>query len=155
MFGLGIDEQFDSLLVSLAHVSRKSAKPVIDSLWRWRLNQLNEAVEAGLVRKAMPLLGAASVAILGGGAPLGVKEAQAVLARRKTLASTHLLARALQEVAKQLGSGSLGEAHLNELEGNVFGLLLECSKERVVRSAMQQAAFEEVAALLGELSRTQ
>lgn len=153
-FGAGADDVFDALLVSIAHVARKSASPVISSLFRWRALQVATSIDAAAVRRALPRMGQYSTSLAGTGT-LDVREVAIVLTRRKMLMSAYLLARALTEVAKQLSRGSLGEASSAELEGNVFELMLECSRERTPRSAMQIVTFETIAKLLGELSKTQ
>lgn len=158
-FGSGIDEAFDTLLASLAHVSRSSPKLVLESLINWHTMHLDAPVGAETVRRAMSeaahlYANAATTAQSSG--PPGVKEVASTLTRRKALVTTYLLSRSLKEVAKQMQPGDAGviaDSEINTLFSTIFELLQNCSRSRVPRSSMQSQAFESVSELLGELSR--
>ncbi|PWN30459.1 hypothetical protein BDZ90DRAFT_225274 [Jaminaea rosea] len=159
-FGPGVDDEFDTLLGSLAHVSRNSLKMVLESLINWHTMHLDANVGAETVRRAMSeaahLYGNTAATAAGSNGPPGVREVAATLMRRKALATTYLLSRSLSEVAKQMQLGEAGaaaDAEVNTLFSTIFELLQNCSRSRVPRSSMQSQAFESVSELLGELSR--
>ncbi|UZJ52359.1 hypothetical protein CBS101457_001679 [Exobasidium rhododendri] len=154
ILGSKVDPSLDALIDSLAHISRKNAKPVIDSLFQWRATLLEERVDMGEVR----------VALAGsqGGLSLGVKDIVNVLTRRKVLATAFLLCRALSQIASLFVSGSasdgrtagLSDTHMNELQSGAFELMKDCSRERTVPSKMQAEAFEATTQLIGVLSKS-
>ncbi|PWN39132.1 hypothetical protein IE81DRAFT_295304 [Ceraceosorus guamensis] len=153
----GADEVFDALLSSIAHVARKSTSAVVHSLKRWRDLQLEISVDAEAVRQSLAHLGHSATSIAAAttgfaGGQLGVKDAAALLSRRKALASAYLLCRALGKVAEQSGIGTLSESAAHAIEADIFGIMLACSRERTAKSDLQAAAFQSAAALLGQLS---
>lgn len=163
-FGPRTDEDFERLLISLAHVSRNSPKMVIESLVNWHTMHADTPIDAEAVRRAMSesvhyngvsvgqgtgILNSVAGATTPG---VGVKEAVAILSRRKTLFCTYILARSLIEVSKQLQLGSIAESDIEGLFSQLFELLQSCSRNRIPRSTMQSTAFDTVARLLGQLS---
>ncbi|PWN23960.1 hypothetical protein BCV69DRAFT_279866 [Microstroma glucosiphilum] len=169
-FGHRVDEEFEALLASIAHVSRSNPKLVVESLFSWQAMHIDSPVDAETVRRAMSEAAhlnasqqsIAAAAVAGsnsnGGAQTsgiggGVKDIATILSRRRFLACTYILSRTLIEVSKQLQPGALGESSLNSFLSNVFELLQDCSRNRLPKSMMQNTAFEEVSRLLGELSK--
>lgn len=146
------DPSLDALLDSLAHICRKNAKPVTDSLFRWRGTLLEEKVDMGEVRGAL----AGSQA----GLSLGVKDIVTVLTRRKTLATAFMLARALSHIASQFvpsadgRTGGLNEIYTEELQMGAFELMKDCLRESTTSSRMQTEALEATTKLLGVLSKS-
>ena len=148
------DPSLDALLDSLAHISRKNAKAVIDSLFKWRATLLEERVDMGEVRGA---LAGSQV-----GLSLGVKDIANVLTRRKVLATAYLLARALSQIASIFvasgasdgRTGGLSDLQTAELQSGSFELMKDCSRERITPSKMQSEAFEATTKLLGVLSKS-
>lgn len=151
LFGSHADQDFETLLASLAHVSRGNARLVIESLFSWQALHIDSPVDAETVRRAMAesVQSHASQPIPTG----GVKDVAAILTRRKFLVCSYILSRALIEVAKQLPPGTMNESSLNSLLSNIFDLLQSCSRSRLPASTMQNAASDGVSRLLGELSK--
>lgn len=161
-FGNGVDEDFDSLLRSLAHVGRSSPKLVLESLANWHALHVDTAIDADTVRRAMAEAtqasgpphngntGPGAASVTGSG---GVRDTAFILGRRKMLVCTFLLARTLIEIAKQLQPGAVAEADVDSLLSQLFDLLQSCSQNQIPRSGMQIKAFTTVSLLLGELSR--
>ncbi|CAO1619226.1 unnamed protein product [Parajaminaea phylloscopi] len=166
LFGSRVDDDYQRLLGSLAHVSRKNPKMVVESLLRWHAMQVDLPVDAESVRRCMSqstqhfgsspapgshgTSGAADAMTTG---IQGVKEVAATLARRKMLLCTYVLAKALIEVAKQLQTGAIAEGEIDGLFSQLFELLQSCSRNRLPKTHTQTKAFDAVAQLLGELSR--
>lgn len=146
--GPDVDATMEGLLDSLAHVAKRNAKAVIDSLVRWRSAVLADQVDVADVRGAM------AGTQLGLTASSSVRDVAAVLTRRKQLASAYLLARALGKVASQLTLGAMPERHWTEVQATAFDLMRECGRERLSSSRMQAEAFDAASMLLGVLSKT-
>ncbi|PWN94109.1 hypothetical protein FA10DRAFT_226487 [Acaromyces ingoldii] len=145
--GPDVDATMEGLLDSLAHVAKRNAKAVIDSLVRWRSAVLADQVDVADVRGAM------AGTQLGLTASSSVRDVAAVLTRRKQLASAYLLARALGKVASQLTPGAMPERHWTEVQATAFDLMRECGRERLPSSRMQAEAFDAASMLLGVLSK--
>lgn len=152
--GRGADAALDTLLDSLAHVSRKNPAPVVKSMFQWRDNMMEDRIDVGDVRGAL----AGSQA----GLSLGVRDVANVLMRRKTLSTAYLLARSLIQIASGFVPGpadvessikGLNDAQVSELQSRAFDLMRECSRERFPASRMQSDAFDNAARLLGILSK--
>ncbi|PWN51484.1 hypothetical protein IE53DRAFT_48994 [Violaceomyces palustris] len=147
------DDPFEPLLESLAHLSRRNAAQVVDSLLRWRATQADARIDARTVRRNLM---ESQYAHSSG---VGAKDIATLLARKKGLLSIHLLCRALIEVAKQLGRDSMSEIEAEDLERRVLEMLQDCVRDReriTIRGTevMRQSCFEILCVLIGELSRT-
>lgn len=147
------DPSLDALLDSLAHVCRKNAKPVTDSLFKWRATLLEEKVDMAEVRGA---LAGSQV-----GLAVGVNHIVNVLTRRKALATAFLLARALSQIAFEFSPsadgriGGLGETDSHQLQIGAFELMKDCSRDMTSSSSkMQIEALEESCKLVGVLSQS-
>ncbi|CAO1615945.1 unnamed protein product [Jaminaea pallidilutea] len=170
VFGTRADEGFETLLTSVAHISRSSPKLVVQSLLRWHAMQLESPVDAETVRRAMSDVSPVANSGLGYHGPMnghatgqnnsnssatagGVKDVAATLTRRKNLLATYMLAKSLMGIARQLQPGLLAEGDLDSLLSHLFELLQSCSRSRMPPSALQGKAFDAIATLLGELSQ--
>ncbi|MCO5589979.1 hypothetical protein L7F22_043948 [Adiantum nelumboides] len=150
--GSGADGVLDTLLDSLAHVSRKNPAPVIKSIFQWRDNMMEDRIDVGEVRGA---LAGSQV-----GLAMGVGDVANVLMRRKVLATAYLLSRTLIQIASSFSPGQaensikgLNDAQVTELQSRSFELMRECSREKITSSKMQSDAFELASQLLGVLSK--
>ena len=153
--GPQVDDVLESLYDSLAHVAKKSAWPVIQSLITWRTLQLEYPIDVGAVRRHL-----AETRHLQG-TDTSMKDIAALLARKKELFTVYLQSKAMIAIAKEMGRDSLNEVQAAAWEDNVFDMLLSCSREKDRErmlprsvSAMRQVCFETVSSLIGELSRT-
>ncbi|KAJ1030345.1 hypothetical protein NDA16_001255 [Ustilago loliicola] len=149
------DTLFDSVCDSLAHISRKSAASVIQSLFCWKAITVDADVDADLVRRhlaAAPPVAASTV---------GTRDISVYIARRRELFTIFLVTKALIVMAKVLARDSLGEAQAADFEEQTFTMLLSCTREKdkdrtLPRSInhIRDACFESVSQLIGEISRT-
>lgn len=152
--GQGQDPIFDSLLESLAHISKKNAKPILDSLFCWRNLVLDSKVDSSMVRKSMlessnqAGSSTSSSSVMGGSKdnlnsssfssnstsnnPIQIQSANSVkdvatkLTKRKTFTTQYLLVKALIQISRQLSKNSLNENGSSALQKEVFELLREC-----------------------------
>lgn len=141
------DSAFESLLESLAHMSKKNAKQILDSLFCWRSLVRDSVVDSAMVRRSMMEINqsgngnaSSSASVMGGGNNIvtsssissttsntSVKEVAAKLTRRKNFTTLYILSKALIRISKQLSKNSLSESDSSNLEREVFEMLKECT----------------------------
>lgn len=160
--------QFDAVLDALGHMARHSPVPVMESLLAWRAAAMDAPVAALGVAAAPTASPAPSAASMrrrgsdaGSGAPSGALDD--ALARRKALAVTYLVSRALlHAVPERVGAGDDAEALCPDaLIGTLFHMLHLCSMDRAnervalaqLHATLQQQCFDTVARVLGAFSR--
>jgi hypothetical protein len=128
--GPGLDPAFDDLLNALGQIARRHAKPVVDSVMRWR-KAAAEGISADVLRlhtaptrsvagppvrapyhQSQPSLSRAATA-----------DVNAALSHRKSLASIYIMCRALLAVVHAVSIG--GSSKGGEGLGDQTGLMLE------------------------------
>jgi hypothetical protein len=155
----GSDTMFDELLSALGQIARRHAKPVIDSIMRWR-----KANADGVPTELVRLHTAPGVA----GAPRGHQHNRSVaqfnavsdtLAQRKSLASIYIMCRALIVVVQAIaqGTGHRGEVGLPENTGYMLEeITFEPFRRPDVKLLAQSANYRTntglFAKLLGDLA---
>ncbi|KZT28126.1 hypothetical protein NEOLEDRAFT_1176276 [Neolentinus lepideus HHB14362 ss-1] len=110
--GPGVDPKFDDLLNSLGKVARKNAKPVIDSVMRWRRSQHGE-ISSDVLRVHLSQSPSA-------GRGVKPQDSRYIVAERKSLASVYIMCRALIAVMQSISKDALGDAVGYELEDVTF-----------------------------------
>lgn len=130
--GPGVDPKFDDTLRSLAIIAQKKAKPVIDSVMRWRRTQ-NEFAGSELI------------------AVHGMHQSNQ-LSERKSMASIYIMCRALVTVLESISKDALGESFGYTIEQTFFEQFRR-PDSRHQSSVNHRCNTELYAALLGQLAK--
>ncbi len=144
--GPKIDPKFNDLLDSLGRIASKNAKPVIDSIMRWRRSQ-NDQVSDNILRTHSTN---SSYAV---GRVTRPQEIAAALNERKSLASIYIMCRALIVVIAGLSRDALGEAVGHNLEEYTFDQFKRPDLKLLAHSTNHRLNADLYATLLGKLSR--
>lgn len=139
------DPNFEQILQSLGKIAQKHAKPVVDSIMRWRRSQ-NEAVDKEMVRLHMSQN---LMAIRGGG---GKGQETDILDERKSLASIYIMCRALIAVLQSISKDALGEAMGYNLEETTFEQFRNPDLKLLAQSVNHRSNAELYATLLGSIA---
>ncbi|KAH7909870.1 cell morphogenesis N-terminal-domain-containing protein, partial [Hygrophoropsis aurantiaca] len=138
-----LDEKFDDLLRSLGKIAQKQAKPVIDSIMRWRRSH-NENIGGDILKyhnsKSPPWN-------RGG----RTQEPSAILNERKSLASIYIMCRALIAVLQMVSKDALGDATGYSLEETTFEQFKRPDLKLLAQSANHRINAELYATMLGHL----
>ena len=145
--GPNIDPQFDAILQTLGRLGQKNAKPVVDSILRWRRIQ-HDQVSPDIMR----LHGSQSPISMRGG--VRSQDTVATLNERKSMAAIYIMCRALIVVMQSLSKDVLGEAMGYSLEETTFEQFKRPDLKLLTQSANQRANAELYATLLGHLANT-
>ena len=144
--GPGVDAKFDEILQSLGKIAQKHAKPVVDSIMRWRRSQY-ENVGSDVIRlhttKSPPV---------SRGAHVRSHDIPALLNERKSLASIYIMCRALIAVLQSIPKDALGEVMGNNLEETTFEQFKKPDLKLLAQSANHRTNAELYATLLGHIS---
>ncbi|KAL0069649.1 Cell morphogenesis protein PAG1 [Marasmius tenuissimus] len=166
--GPGTDPKFDDILKSLGQIANKHAKPVLDSIMRWRRSQL-ENVGSEYIRFHMSQsspshvvssnnshstgLANTSVSHLNSsGRVVRSHDVPGLLNERKSLASIYIMCRALIAVVKTLGKDAIGENLGYALEKTTFDQFRKPDLKLLMQSKNHRTNAELSAALLGHLA---
>jgi hypothetical protein len=142
--GPGVDAKFDELLNSLGRIAEKHAKPVLDSIMRWRRSQ-NESGGEGLRRQDQSHSPVMSRGVR-------VQDAPLILNERRSLAAIYIMCRALIAVVQSLPKDALGEATGYSLEETMFDQFKKPDLKLLAQSANHRCNAELYAKLLGLLA---
>ncbi|EJF63380.1 hypothetical protein DICSQDRAFT_82970 [Dichomitus squalens LYAD-421 SS1] len=142
--GPGVDEKFDDILSSLGKVAQRHAKPVVDSIMRWRKSQ-NEPADPDLIRHHHSQSPSASRAIR-------MPDVTQMLNERKWLAAMYIMCRALIAVTRSIAKDSLPEQVGHNLEELTFDQFKRYGMKLSMQSSNHRCIAELHAALLGQLS---
>ncbi|OCH93344.1 hypothetical protein OBBRIDRAFT_885610 [Obba rivulosa] len=142
--GPGVDPKLDELLLSLGKIAEKHAKPVVDSVMRWRKCQ-NDPVSGELYRIHASQSSATVRA-------LRSQDVQAILNERKSLAAIYIMCRALVAATQSISKDALGEAVGHSLEELTFEQFKRPDAKILTQSANHRANAELYATLLGNLA---
>lgn len=142
--GPSIDLKLDELLVSLGKIAQKHAKPVVESVMRWRKSQ-NDGVDERLVNHHLSQpSGSARVA--------RVQDIASILIERKALASIYIMCRALQAATQSMTKDALGEAVGQSLEELTFEQFKRPDVKMLTQSTNHRINAELYARLLGQMA---
>lgn len=140
--GPQVDPQFDALLDSLGRIATKNAKPVIDSIMRWRKSQ-QEAVQEEIVQHQLSHRSAA------------LQRPNDVIKRlneRKDVAAIYIMCRALVAVVQTLPKDALKEQVGLSLEEMTFDQFRKPDLKLLGVCSNHRNNAELFATLLGKLS---
>jgi hypothetical protein len=142
--GPGVDSKFDDVLQALGKIAQKHAKPVIDSIMRWRRTQ-NDNVGLDIIR----LHTAKS--------PIANRNGRshdfpALLNERKSLAYIYIMCRALIVVLQFVSKDALGEATGFTLEETTFEQFRKPDLKLLTQSVNHRTNADLYATLLGHIS---
>lgn len=133
--GLGVDVKFDELLQSLGRIAQNHAKPVVDSVMRWRKSQTDGN---GYDAARSP----AKTARL----------QDAFLTDRRSIASAYIMCRALVASTQSLSRDALPDAVGNRLEELAFNQFKHPDVKALSSSSNHRATADLFALLLGNLA---
>jgi hypothetical protein len=136
IMGPEVDPKFDEVLQSFGKIALKHAKPVIDTILRWRRSQ-NESVSHDFVRLHHPQ---------------SSHEAAPILTERKSLASVYVTCRVLIAVLQSISKDALGEALGYTLEETTFEQFRKPHLKLLAHSVNHRSNAELVASLLGHIA---
>ena len=142
--GPGVDEKFDDMLSSLGKVAQRHAKPVIDSVMRWRKSQ-NEPASQDVVHHHLSQSSSAPRVLRTPDVPQALNE-------RKRLASAYIMCRALIAVSRSISKDGLPEAIGHNLEELIFEQFRRHDPKLTMHSANYRSIADLHAALLGHLA---
>ncbi|KAJ7599265.1 cell morphogenesis N-terminal-domain-containing protein [Mycena floridula] len=142
--GQGVDPKFDEILDSLGQIAQKHAKPVVDSIMRWRRSQL-ENVGSDIIRYHM---GQSP----GPNRTVRPPDVPGLLNERKSLASIYIMCRALIAVLRTLGKDALGEKVGHALEKTTFEQFKKPDLKLLLQSSNHRTNADLYATLLGYLA---
>jgi hypothetical protein len=141
--GSGVDTKFDEVLRSLGQLAQKNSKAVIDSITRWRRSQ-NETVGSEIVRlhevQSPELSRNRSYDI------------PSILNERKSLASIHIMCRALTAILSSVTKDALSESMGYNLEETTFDQFRRPDLRLLLMSANHRTNAELYATLLGQIA---
>jgi hypothetical protein len=142
--GLGVDIKFDELLNSLGRIGQRHAKPVLESIMRWRRSQ-NDDVGPEYSRGHV---------VQSPHTNRGVRfpDATAILNERKSLAAIYIMCRALIAVVQSLPKDALSDQTGFNLEETMFEQFKKPDLKLLAQSANHRCNAELFAKLLGLLA---
>ncbi|KDQ60331.1 hypothetical protein JAAARDRAFT_191723 [Jaapia argillacea MUCL 33604] len=142
--GPGVDSKLDDILQSLGRIAQKNAKPVIDSIMRWRRSQ-NGEVDNGIIRLHMSRSPSANRSTK-------PQDERSLLIERKSLACIYVMCRALIVVMQSLSKDALAEMVGYELEDRTFEQFRSPNLKLLAQSANHRTNADLYASLLGLLA---
>ncbi|PBK70905.1 hypothetical protein ARMSODRAFT_1033874 [Armillaria solidipes] len=143
--GPGVDLAFDGILNSLGKIAQKHAKPVVDSVMRWRKSQV-ENVGSDIIRFHMAQSPPGAVRTV------RTTDVPNLLNERKSLAAIYIMCRALIAVLQSLPKDGLGEALGYSLEKTTFEQFKKPDLKLLLQSANHRTNAELYATMLGHLA---
>lgn len=142
--GPGVDPKLDELLTSLGKIAQKHAKPVVESVMRWRKSQ-NDGIDERLVSHHLSQpSGSARIA--------RTQDIASLLVERKALASIYIMCRALLAATETMAKDALGEAVGQSLEELTFEQFKRPDVKMLTQSANHRINAELYARLLGQIA---
>ena len=142
--GPGVDEKFEDILSSLGKIAQRHAKPVVDSIMRWRKSQSDPAAP-DLLRHHHAQTPSVTRAVR-------MPDVNQTLNERKWLASVYIMCRALIAVTGSISKDGLPEAVGRNLEELTFEQFKRYDLKFSMQSANYRSIAELHAMLLGQLS---
>ncbi|ESK91761.1 cell morphogenesis protein [Moniliophthora roreri MCA 2997] len=163
------DPKFDDILKSLGQIAHKHAKPVLDSIMRWRRSQL-ENVGSEFIRFHMSQSSPSHIvssntssnsgsnnhmtgfANASGSRIVRSHDVPGLLNERKSFAAIYIMCRALIAVVQTLGKDAIGENMGYTLEKTTFDQFRRPDLKLLLQSKNHRTNAELSAALLGHLA---
>lgn len=142
--GPGVDIKFDELLNSLGRIGQRHAKPVLESIMRWRRSQ-NDAAGPEYSRN---LVVQSPHTNRSGRFP----DPSSILSERKSLAAIYIMCRALIAVVQSLSRDALSDQTGFNLEETMFEQFRKPDLKLLAQSANHRCNAELYAKLLGLLA---
>ncbi|KAG5645502.1 hypothetical protein DXG03_005912 [Asterophora parasitica] len=144
LIGPGIDVQFDETLQSLGKIAQRHAKPVLDSIMRWRRSQ-HENVGSDISR------------FHASQSPSGIRSTRpndvtALLHERKSLVAIYIMCRALIVVMQSISKDALGDAMGYTLEETTFEQFRKPDLKLLTQSANHRTNADLYSTLLGHIA---
>ncbi|KAG5637178.1 hypothetical protein H0H81_005477 [Sphagnurus paluster] len=143
LIGPGVDPKFDEILQSLGKIAQRHAKPVLDSIMRWRRSQ-HENVGSDIIRHHAAQ------------SPTSLRSRQndipALLYERKSLVAIYIMCRALIAVMQSISKDALGEAMGYTLEETTFEQFRKPDLKLLTQSANHRTNADLYATLLGHIA---
>ncbi|KAF8067774.1 cell morphogenesis N-terminal-domain-containing protein [Lyophyllum atratum] len=144
LIGAGVDPKFDETLQSLGKIAQRHAKPVLDSIMRWRRSQ-HENVSSELIRYHNSQ------------SPTTMRSARhtdipGLLHERKSLVAIYIMCRALIAVMHSISKDALGEAMGYTLEETTFEQFRRPDLKLLTQSANHRTNADLYATLLGHIA---
>ncbi|KAI9459195.1 cell morphogenesis N-terminal-domain-containing protein [Lactarius psammicola] len=146
--GPGIDPKFDDILQALGRIGQKNAKPVIDSIRRWRQSQSSSPISPDIIRLQLTQSPASS------SRSNRSYDASSILGERKSLAAIYVMCRALIVVMQSLSKDALGDGIGFNLEESTFEQFRRPDLKLLSQSANHRTNAELYATLLGYLANS-
>lgn len=142
--GPGVDIKFDELLNSLGRIGQRHAKPVLESIMRWRRSQNDglgpEYPRSHIVQSPQTNRG------------VRFPDVPAILNERKSLAAIYIMCRALIAVVQSLPKDALCDQTGFNLEETMFEQFRKPDLKLLAQSANHRCNAELYAKLLGLLA---
>jgi Cell morphogenesis N-terminal len=145
--GPGIDTKFDDILKALGSIGGKNAKPVVDSIRRWRQSQNTSAIPPDIIRLQSQFPTSTSRGNR-------LYDASSILTERKSLAAIYIMCRALIVVMQSLSKDALEEGIGFNLEETTFEQFRRPDLKLLSQSANHRTNAELYATLLGYLANS-
>ncbi|KAI0264751.1 cell morphogenesis N-terminal-domain-containing protein [Gloeopeniophorella convolvens] len=145
--GPGIDPKFDDILQTLGRIGQKNAKPVVDSIRRWRQSQNSSSILQDVSRFQLSQSPPSA-------SRSRMYDASSVMSGRKSLASIYIMCRALIVVMQSLSKDALGDSIGFELEETTFEQFRRPDLKLLSQSANHRTNAELYATLLGYLANS-
>jgi hypothetical protein len=143
--GPGVDTKFDDILKTLGRIGQKNAKPVVDSIRRWRQSQNSSVIPPDIIRLQFTQSPAST---------LRGNRLYDTLIERKSLAAIYIMCRALIVVMQSLSKDALGESIGFNLEETTFEQFRRPDLKLLSQSSNHRTNAELYATLLGYLANS-
>ncbi|GLB39112.1 putative cell morphogenesis N-terminal [Lyophyllum shimeji] len=144
LIGNGVDPKFDDTLQSLGKIAQRHAKPVLDSIMRWRRSQ-HESVGSDIIRYHTTQSPRTMRAIRHNDIP-------GLLHERKSLVAIYIMCRALIAVMQSISKDALSEAMGYTLEETTFEQFRRPDLKLLTQSANHRTNADLYATLLGHIA---
>lgn len=144
LMGPQVDPKFEAILKSLGQIAQKHAKPVVNSVLRWRHSQ-SDSISNDIMRPH--LLQSPQSIRTGKGVDI-----RTVLVERKTLTSIYLMCRALIAVMQSISKDALGPSLGAQLEEITFEPFRNPDLKLLAQSMNHRHNAELYAVLLGAVA---
>ncbi|RDB30372.1 Cell morphogenesis protein PAG1 [Hypsizygus marmoreus] len=146
IIGAGVDPKFDETLKSLGKIAQKHAKPVVDSIMRWRRSQYDN-VGSDVIRFHTTQPSAVTTP-----RPYRLHDIPGLLNERKSLAAIYIMCRALIAVMQSISKDALGDVMGYTLEETTFAQFRNPDLKLLTQSANHRTNADLYATLLGHIA---
>ncbi|KAF5383133.1 hypothetical protein D9615_005030 [Tricholomella constricta] len=144
LIGTGVDPKFDETLQSLGKIAQRHAKPVLDSIMRWRRSQ-HENIGSDIMRFHTSQSPTTVRSIRQNDIP-------ALLYERKSLVAIYIMCRALIAVMQSISKDALGDAMGYTIEETTFEQFRKPDLKLLTQSANHRTNADLYATLLGHIA---